>query len=512
MGAPKGKGKGSKGKGKGSKGTTGKGDGKGKAAGTGDGKGKDVGKGVSRGMSKGKSAGTPTAKWVKMKGTVLVTGASGYLAMSVIRRLLDKQYKVKGTVRSLEGQSAKELKQLFPNLILCEADLLGHQEAFEKAMDGCNCVMHTASPFQLSVKDPQKDLVDPALQGTEKVVFAAIKMGISRVVLTSSVAAVGPPMSWRSDVNNCVEGKVFSDADWNEEASLANGPYLYSKVVAEKKAWELADGKEGFSLSVICPSFILGPMMTSRTDGESVKFIKSMLEGTVALKGFPSGVVDVRDVSLAHIVAMETPEAGGKRFLCTSSEGQHRLKMADMIRDRFKAYPIPKDGEIFGYTPKFNVEQSKQILKFDPRPVEISLRDMASAAIRTGVVAKKFVLKQTKFGTVARLTPASKGVNLIVRVVSTKDTTELKSGTRVQEVVAGDGTAVVTFRLVGDELEVVDIGKIIEIRNAAVKIFNGFIRVSVGKWGKVSKHEGDTEMIPNKQTDVSAVEYELVEH
>jgi len=362
------------------------------------------------------------------------------------------------------------------------------------------------------VKDPQKDLVDPALQGTEKVVSAAIKMGISRVVLTSSVAAVGPPMSWRSDVNKCVEGKVFSEADWNEESSLTNGPYLYSKVVAEKKAWELAEGKEGFSLSVICPSFILGPMMTSRTDGESVKFIKSMLEGTVTLKGFPVGVVDVRDVSLAHIAAMETPEAGGKRFLCTSSEGQHRLKMADMIRDRFKAYPIPTDGELFGYTPKFNLEQAKLILKFDPRPVEISLIDMASAAIRTGVVAKKFALKQTKFGTVAKLTPDSKGVNLVVKVVSTKDTTELKSGTKVQEVVAGDGTAVVTFRLVGDELEMVDIGKIIEIRNAAVKIFNGFVRVSVGKWGKVSKHEGDTEIIPNKQMDVSAVEYELMEH
>merc|ERR1719444_288807 len=79
----------------------------------------------------------------------------------------------------------------------------------------------------------------------------------------------------------------------------------YSKVVAKKKAWELAKGKDGFSVSVICPSFILGPMMTSRTDGESVKFMKAMLEGTAALKGFPVGVVDVRDVSLAHVTAME---------------------------------------------------------------------------------------------------------------------------------------------------------------------------------------------------------------
>jgi len=491
MGAPKGKGK--------AKGETGKGKGKGKGAVT-----------SSKGKGKGKIIEKSEPKWVKVKGTVLVTGASGFLAMSIIRRLQDKQYKVKGTVRSLEGESAKNLKELFPKLILCEADLMGSQEAFEKAMDGCNFVMHTASPFQLSVNDPQKDLVDPAVKGTEKVVSAAIKMGISRVVVTSSIAAVGPPMAWRTDLKNCVDGKVFSDADWMEDASLTSGPYLFSKVMAEKKAWELAEGKEGFSVACINPSFIIGPMLTSRADGESVKFIKSMLDGTATLSGFPLGVVDVRDVSLAHVAAMETPEAGGKRFLVTSEEGQHRLKLADMLRDRFKAYPIPTEGEVFSFTPKFSCARAKEILKFKARPVEISLRDMANAAIRTGVVEKKVILKEVTFGKISDLNPDSKGVNLMVKVVSKTDSTELKSGTKSQEVVAGDSTGIVTLRLAGDELNVVDIGQVVEVRNAAVKVVKGFVRLNVGKRGKLTRHEGDTEITPNMSNDKSATEYELV--
>lgn len=286
---------------------------------------------------------------------------------------------------------------------------------------------------------------------------------------------------------------------------------MFSKVLAEKKAWELAEGKEGFSVSCINPGFIIGPMMSARADGESVRLIKNMLEGTLPLTGFPAGMVDVRDVSLAHVAAMETEEAGGKRFLLISETGQDRLKLADMLRDRFKAYPIPKEGDLFGYTPKWNVARAKEILKFKPRPVEISMRDMASAAIRTGIVEKKIVLKQTKFSTAALLNPESKGVNLMVKVVSTKEPEELKSGVKVQEVVVGDDSAIVILRCVGNELDAVEVGKIIEIRNAAVKLFNGFIRLSVGKWGKISKHEGDADITPKEDKDISAVEYELVQ-
>merc|ERR1719454_911586 len=106
------------------------------------------------------------------------------------------------------------------NLELVEADLLGGAAPFAKAMDGISYVFHTASPFMLSCNDPQKDFVDPALKGTEAVMQAAVKAGVSRVVVTSSLAAVGPPQPWVKDPSSANKDKVFTEEDWNTTSSL----------------------------------------------------------------------------------------------------------------------------------------------------------------------------------------------------------------------------------------------------------------------------------------------------
>lgn len=475
--------------------------GKGKAQGKGGGKNEAKGKGAAKGDGKGKG------KWVALKPYVLVTGASGFLATSVIRRLLDRKYRVKGTVRSLNNEAVVgPLKKLFPSLELVEADLLGGSAAFEKAMEGCTYVMHTASPFKLKIADAQKDLVDPALKGTEAVMEAALKVGITRVVLTSSIAAmVHPP--------ELADGQVVSEKDWNTVSTLQKGPYFYSKTVAEKKAWELAEGKEGFSLATVAPAFILGPMVSSRADGESVEYIKGMLEGAsspLVKRPFPSGCTDVRDVAAAHVAAMEIEAAGGKRFLCCHETSYSGLKLADMIRDKFKAYPIPTEGEESSEGPKFDISQAKEVLKYKPRPIEATMRDMARAAIKVGIVTEKVLLKSSKFSTVSKIDPGSKGVNLIVKVVSKTEIEDPKSGGKLTEAVVGDSTGVVTLRLFSEEIESVADGATVEIRNAVVRVVKGHIRLQVGKWGKISKHEGDREVVPNEDKDVSATEYELV--
>jgi len=496
MGAPKG-GKGSKGKGKG----------KGKVQDNAKGKGKGA---STKGAGKGEAK-----KWVKVKGHVLVTGAGGYLGMNCIRQLLSKGYKVRGTVRSKDNEATcGPLKKQFPTLELYEADLLGGPEAFEKACAGCNYVLHTASPFQLAVDDPQKDLVDPALKGTESVVSAAIKAGVSRVVVTSSVAAIGPPMSWRADPTVGDKDKVFTEADWNDKCSLTDGPYLFSKYLAEKKAWELVEGTST-SLACINPSFIIGPMMSSRADGTSVRLLKSMLEGTANLDGFPLGVVDVRDIAKAHVAAMETAEAGGKRFLCSSEIGYDKQALANMLLDRFKAYPIPTNGKEFGFTPKFSHAQAADILKFKPRPVEISMRDMANAAIREGIVEKKFIVKPFVSSNIGEINPDSKRLSLLAAVISVTEVEDTKSGAKCSDVVVGDASGVVTLSLIGDEIAQAEVGSTVEVRNASVRMgkfgkAKGFIRVTVGRSGKVTKHEGDTVVTPNPAKDVSGTEYELV--
>merc|ERR1719261_1767906 len=100
---------------------------------------------------------------------------------------------------------------------------------------------------------------------------------------------------------------------------------------------------------------------------------------------------------MAHIAAMESDSAAGKRYLCTSETGYGQLELTDMIKDRFKAYPLPTEGKEVEYKVKYSHAKATEELKVKFRPVEISMRDMASAAVRLGIVTKKFNLKTAKW-------------------------------------------------------------------------------------------------------------------
>jgi len=266
----------------------------------------------------------------------------------------------------------------------------------------------------------------------------------------------------------------------------------------------------------MCPSFIIGPPLTGRVDAVSVKMIRDMLDGSMKERkcngGSVFGVVDVRDLSVAHMKAIEVPEAAGKRFIVSSAEGKSQLDLADAIRDRFKAYPVPTDGKEVLYRPKYSADRAKTILKLRLRDPALSMKDMAAAAIRLGIVETKTVLKKTTFGKVSAINPDSKGLNLLLKVVSAKPVEDTKSDLKVSEVVAGDATGIVTLSLVGDEASAATAGSVVEVRNAAVnmRIGKGHIRVTVGKWGKIAKHEGDTDITPKETNDMSKTEYELV--
>lgn len=235
---------------------------------------------------------------------VLVTGATGFVGSEIVKQLLAAGYRVRGTTRNVEkANKAGHLTALAgadQRLQLFQADLLD-PGAFDKSAARCEYVMHVASPYITNVEDPQRDLLDPAVNGTLNVLDTCVSAEtVKRVVLTSSFAAMMRPP----------EQGVFTEADWNTSASLDRSPYAYSKTMAERAAWDFVENKvPGFDLVVINPPGITGPSIVPRVN-ETDAFFISMTNGTQpAIVAIDWPFVDVRDVAMAHIKAMENPRA-----------------------------------------------------------------------------------------------------------------------------------------------------------------------------------------------------------
>ncbi len=343
------------------------------------------------------------------KQTVLITGAAGYICSWIVKTFLDEGFSVRATVRDLKDfakiSHLNELKKKSNgHLKLVEADLM-HEGSFDEPAKGCEILVHTASPFIVqNIKDNQKQLVIPAVEGTKNVLSAANKSdSLRRVVLTSSVAAIHG--------DNCESGSgqngTFNESDWNTSSSGDYNPYQYSKTMAEKMAWKMAENAN-WDLVVLNPGFILGPSLSTRIDGASVDMMRSLLNGKYRL-GVPDiclAFVDIRDVARAHFLVAEDRNTAG-RFILVSEVGNTPM-VAEILRSEYgKTHPIPKNvipkwlvkmtGFIFGlkrdylernvgHSFKIDNRKSLEELGLTYRPVRDTILDHAEQLISLGLV------------------------------------------------------------------------------------------------------------------------------
>lgn len=274
---------------------------------------------------------------------VCVTGATGYVAGWIVKRLLDDGFTVHAAVRQPDNKEKTKfldaLAEKAPGSIkYFRSDLL-EDGSYKKAMEGCEIVFHTASPFKLNVDNPQRDLVDPAVDGTRNVLESVNETpSVKRVVLTSSCAAI---YGDNADLEKTKNGK-FSEEDWNTTSSLDHNPYSYSKTMAEKKAWQLAETQDRWRLVVINPSFVMGPGINPNATSESFTVMEQMGDGTMKMGGpdLRIGVVDVRDLADAHMAAAFKPEAKGRHIVSAHDSGF--MDIADILKKHFPDYPLPQ--------------------------------------------------------------------------------------------------------------------------------------------------------------------------
>ncbi len=264
--------------------------------------------------------------------TVLVTGGTGALGTYCLLQLLTKGYGVKTTLRSINKKSEviQRLKlggiTSLDNLTFIQTDLTKDAN-WDQAMNGCQYVLHVASPTHTNAKLPEEDIIRPAVEGTLRVLKAARDAGVKRVVMTSSFGAVG--------FSNHKLNSETTEADWTDPHEKGLSAYEKSKALAERAAWEFIQQEGGgLELVTINPVAIFGPSLGA-SKSPSLGILTFLLEGSVkAIPPIELNVVDVRDVADLHIRAMTNPEASGQRFIATADGKISMPEIARLLKNK----------------------------------------------------------------------------------------------------------------------------------------------------------------------------------
>ncbi len=250
------------------------------------------------------------------RGVVLVTGGSGYIAGFCVAQLIREGWRVRATVRSLSREAEVRaalgtLVDLGDRLSFHAADLTS-DAGWTEAVAGCRYVQHVASPLPSSDPKSDDELVIPARDGALRVLKAARDAGVTRVVMTASVACIAYGRGGRASPH--------TEADWSDETNLKDtGPYERSKTIAERAAWDWMKREGGpLELTTVNPGAVLGPVLGNDYSA-SLEIVKLILQG--ALPGCPRfgfPIVDVRDVADLHYRAMLAPNAAGERYIAAN--------------------------------------------------------------------------------------------------------------------------------------------------------------------------------------------------
>jgi dihydroflavonol-4-reductase len=333
-------------------------------------------------------------------GPVLVTGGTGFLGGWCIAQLLSQDHEVRTTVRELGREPAvRETVRAAgvdagSRLHVFAADLLA-DDGWADAVAGCRYVLHAASPFPPEQpKDPQ-ELIVPARDGALRVLRAALAAGVDRVVLTSSVAAVRG-----SRVSSATS--PYTETDWTDGNDPSRTPYVRSKTLAERAAWDLVrEAGAPERLAVVNPGAIIGPTL-NEDYSYSLQAIQRLLSGMPAAPRIGFNFVDVRDVADLHIRAMIDPAAAGERFIATD-RWLWTAEVAAILRERLgdAASKVPTrvapdflvrlmarfDGSIrsivgdLGKQSWISSDKARTVLGWTTRPVESSIEDTARSLL-----------------------------------------------------------------------------------------------------------------------------------
>ncbi|KIW13351.1 hypothetical protein PV08_08539 [Exophiala spinifera] len=325
---------------------------------------------------------------------VLLTGGSGFIGTHILKELLNHGHETVVTVRSAaKGSFLVNKFRSSGNVSFVVVEDVAAPNAFDQAMQSTPAfdgIIHSASPFHFNIRDAKKDILDPAINGTTNVLTAAAEYApfVKRVVITSSLGAMLSMPNHPDEYNETVWNPTTMEQALNDFALTYNA----SKKFAELAAWDfLRDKKPAFSLATINPPFVFGPVIHDLRSLDNINTsngrILSAANGGFRDKIPPTGSfmwVDVRDVALAHVRALERPDAGGHRFLLVSSFWTNK-DLVETIGVQFPGLKANLPREIKSDMPDemftFEIEPSRSILGLQYIRFEKSVVDTVNSLL-----------------------------------------------------------------------------------------------------------------------------------
>nr|WCO08407.1 dihydroflavonol-4-reductase [Bougainvillea spectabilis] len=300
---------------------------------------------------------------------VCVTGASGYVASWIVKLLLERGYIVNATIRDpAKAKHLMELERAKERLHLFKADLMT-EGSFDDAVSGCEGVFHVASPVNFSPRDPQADVLDPAVKGTINVLTSCKRSpSVKRVVFTSSLAT-------SLHCGRSLTSDQVVDESWFSQPQFCQGSdvmwYVLSKTLAEDAAWKFTK-KNGIDMISVSPGMVIGPMLQP-TLNDSVVPIFNLVNGTETYPDMSLPWVHVEDVAEAHIRAFEIPSANGR--YCLAECVAHFSQIINILKELYPSFKLPNKGENDGLVDvpcQISKEKAKSLgIKFIPLQVAI---------------------------------------------------------------------------------------------------------------------------------------------
>ena len=330
-----------------------------------------------------------------MAKKVLLTGISGYIGLHCAKQLIESGYSVTGSIRS-RTKEAEVLRSLSgagvetSNLSFVELDLM-EDDGWDDAMNGCDYLMHTASPFPIANPKYENEVIEPAVNGTLRALRAAKNNSIKRVVITSSTVAI---------MGGKKQGTITPE-QWTNLQAKNLSAYTKSKTLAEQAAWDFIKDNEADKvpeLVSINPGGVFGPAIGNNLSGASMSMASQMLQGKMPMVpnvAFP--MVDVRDVAKLHVAALKKEKAANQRFITTESEPRSFREIGAMLNKLGYTGPTTRlapnillkflsffDREAAGMLGFLGMNlyadnsATKEVFNWEPIPFEQTLKDTAT--------------------------------------------------------------------------------------------------------------------------------------